>query len=316
MSNEKKSIGGSGSVPTGNFNLYTGLGVLKVLTVNPTGDEYEKITGHKLPFDLKYDELKDSKDRTIRKLRFLCKNVKMDFYVFVDFFIGTVPITDKTGKKFKFIDRLGRISYFIDDLQNISPKFEFDQASARKLYLGEDVLTVFLQRLAGYDSRQKDANWIQDMKNLGLSYDNIYKYKLDPLKALLTEFADNDWYVTMLLVVNTVEKDTEKGKEIKNYQAVEINENIIYSHQRLDPTEELEASNWAIQKLIAYEAAQKAEGRAVTKNWYSITLQIFNKEQCRNYVVNDTTVVASSTTATSVKEVDFTDFEDDEDLPF
>ena len=48
-------LGGSNSNTTSSYVPFTGLGSVRVLAVNPSKEQYEKITGRELSFPLTYD---------------------------------------------------------------------------------------------------------------------------------------------------------------------------------------------------------------------------------------------------------------------
>lgn len=262
-------IGGSGNKSS--YTPYTGLASVKVLCVNPTNEEYERITGSAFPSELKYDPImgEDGKKES-QLLNFLVHEPITNTFAFLPVFLSKSNVTTKDGKKSKYIDKLGQISYFIDDINNISSKFRFDIVSATPLKKGQESLTVLLQRLFGYKSNSPGANWAEDMKNCKADIVTLYNNKVSGLNELLKEAYDSDYSVIVLFSV--------REKDGKYYQSVENNPDLIWSNQGDD------IPNYCYKDMKEKQDEQNKAGYPLTKNLYTFKFQKFNLEECANYV--------------------------------
>ena len=89
----------------GKYMPFTGLGVAKVLAVNPSNELYEKITGRAIPYELTYDARKEEDGSLNFPYNFLTYNEEAG-YNFIRFSVSNKVQTSQTGKT-NFIDIKG-----------------------------------------------------------------------------------------------------------------------------------------------------------------------------------------------------------------
>ncbi len=307
-------IGGSNEAKTSSYSPITGLGAVKVLAVNPSNADYTEITGRELPYNLDYDKRDltiGETDITIQPINFLVYNQTYNIFEFIRFNIGNKEITTKKGDKFKFIDNLGTISYYIDDVSNISSKFNFNANSCRKLMFGEDDLHVFLQKLVRYNPRSKEANWMADLNSNGINYKNLYNNNLAGLNKFIKWVnTTNNFSVGVLFTVSVRTK--EDGTDIIN-QHIESRSDLFYISAYDIATDEHYIPDGAFSALEKYIDKQEEAGYPITKRFYTINL-----DKC-----TDITKTVNYKEAPSMKAVEDIDLStgssldsDDDDFPF
>jgi hypothetical protein len=307
MSNK---IGGSGN-KSGGYTPYTGLASVKVLMVNPTNEDYERVTGSAFPVDLKYDPIVGADGKKEKQLlNFLVHEESTNTFAFLPIFLSKLDVATKDGKKFKFIDKLGQISYYIDDPKNISSKFKFDESTAVKLKQGQESLTVLLQRLFGYKSSAKGANWMADIKNSKADAATLFQGQVGGINTLLKDAYESDYSIVVLFSV--------REKDGKYYQSIENNPELIWSNQGS------EIPNFCYKAMKERQDEQAKAGYPLSKNLYTFKFQPFTLEECANYhpsddseEVNGAEVEGSSLSGFEVShKAASLDFPEDDDDPF
>lgn len=242
-----------------------------------TNDEYEKITGRKAPFDLTYEPItRDIAGKTVDiiPVNVLCYQPDFDRYEFFRMGVAKAPITNKDKTKFKFVDSLGRISYYLDKPENISPNYSFDSTTARTLFYGEDIYHTFMQMLFKYSYASDEADWMKDLASNSAGIDTLLQGDFTGLRGLITYARDNDHSVGVLFTVRVREKDgkTQYVQNIESY-----NQELIYLTNTVDGEHTIPSS--AHHALIKYEERQQETGYSVTKNLYSRgKIKAFNKD--------------------------------------
>lgn len=265
-------IGGSDS-KQGSYTPYTGVGAVRLHKVNPTKKEYKDIVGNEPPFELDYSKRKGFSEDNVRPLVFVYERLIDNTFGMFTIYLSDAAITTKKGDKFKFVDALGRISYYLDDVKNISPKFEFLADNSRKLFRGEDSLCMLIQQLTRYSPKSEDANFMADLKKVGANYSTLFKGDVKGLNKILDHFLEKDFGICLLFTV--------KEKEGKQIQKVSTQDNHFF--YTVDVGEGPIVPTNAIRYFNALHEDQMKQGYPLSKDFYTINLQPFDKKDCLNY---------------------------------
>lgn len=128
--------------------FYQGIGNFKVLAVNPTKEQFEKVAGIELNNEPEYVNI-NLGDRTMNKVVFLVKNFDLDILTRVEFLISDEHRVSQNGKT-QFINAQGSTAWD-EDLESLknNPKMSwFDSSTARPAYEGEELLINFIKAWA------------------------------------------------------------------------------------------------------------------------------------------------------------------------
>lgn len=206
---------------TGSFTKYEGFGISKVLAVNPTKAELEKILGREIANEPVYVD-KDANGIDRVKLSFVMQTVPEKNNGIETITIGNLWLKKQTrvsqAGKTQMIDKYGNCKWlFKEDLN--SPIDAFDNASARPTCNGEEEFIDFLRTLANIDRAikyNKDTNtWSFIDGNLAdceCRIDNMAKLfagDVSEIRAALADVPNNT--INALYYVSTT-----NGKEYQN----------------------------------------------------------------------------------------------------
>ncbi len=172
----------------GNFKMYMGIVLMKVLCVNPNKNKLLSM-GRNVTEEPNYS-LQDNKGT---RVDFYLETLDSEVKTKVSFFVNNNDITSKTGKNV-WIDKYGKTTIYMDESSYNSNSFEttdsdgktvktFDKASARKCKEGEDLLTGFLKSLS---RAKKDQECRLD------TIDAIAKGDITELETLLENIPNNN----------------------------------------------------------------------------------------------------------------------------
>lgn len=273
-------IGGSQQELKGGYQLLTGIGEVNVITVNPTKDEYKEITGNELPYDLNYGTVEFS-DAKFTPLKFLVFNQEYNKYDFVNMLIGHTPMTTRDGSKFKFIDKLGQITYFAESAESISnnPKVSFYKEIIRKILPGEEELHHFLQSLIRYSSNADEANWTEDVTNIGITPENLIKGDVTGIRKLLDFATQQGNAVGVVYTVQSKEKLNDEGEPtIRYYQDIAVRNHPFFW---IDDNGIPNGAYKHLKKL--YEEGEASGYPLFRDRFFTFKLQPFVLEECYNY---------------------------------
>jgi hypothetical protein len=131
---------------TGKYNLYTGIGTVLPLALNPTNEEYAKIAGRELPFTLSYEPYEDGKIPN----KLLVKEITSGNLYFITLFSSKDVATTKAGDKFIFVNKSYRYTSWVDDPKNVNEKMNYDATDCRKSFTGEEIIMMFIKNVIGY----------------------------------------------------------------------------------------------------------------------------------------------------------------------
>lgn len=96
----------------------------------------------------------------------------------IGFHFSTIYLTKNEaakadGSKFKFINKFGEMTYFIDDVKNLSEKYNFRNEGVRKAYQGEEDLYAAIKSYVNHD-RKDEVGFLQRLEDNGMTYKDIY----------------------------------------------------------------------------------------------------------------------------------------------
>lgn len=299
-------IGGANKEPKRWINL-TGVGSVQPVAVNPTNEQYLKITGNEMPFELKYD-VTELSEVQYRPVKILVHNHQYNVFAFANFWISNQDEVSKKGDKVNSMDPKGVMTYIPVDGSGVDYTW-FDAAEATPLKRGEASLHNFLQILVKYDQKAEEANWRMDLLEAGITADKIFADDLTGLQALI------DWSNTqdvgdsgakghqigvLFEVRKTAKTDKETGEEVEgqfNYNQVVNNRNFFYA------SADGNIPQGAFKRLQKIRDDQEAAGYQVTKNLWTFTLQEFNEATCEGNAPEDTAEGAPDGKASPMKWV-------------
>lgn len=161
------------------YSLYTGITNVKVLALNPTTEEFAKITGRELPFPLTYDK----NEKGSVKFNILIQEPTSESFHLVPMYVGGEQKINE-GKKGIFVDANFKFGWMYPDKTGLSEKVSLDVKSARLLASGEGSLIGFLKAVFMTDNKE---SLLDDLKTYNLSYDDILKGKVKAFNTVLKQ---------------------------------------------------------------------------------------------------------------------------------
>lgn len=274
----------------------TGLGVVKVVAVNPTNEEYKTITGKEIAYTLEY-EVKENSNMDNREeypVRLLVHNEEKNIFEFINFSVSSSDDVASTGSV-RFIDSKGNMTWAkdIDTIKNNDKMSWFDSSNARPLKAGEYSLYTFIKVLTGYDSRAEGANFLNEMEKNGITAGNIFAGKIGGLVKLMKWTNESNYGIS---VVFTVEEKVKDGNTY-DVQRIMANPDCFFYSDLDESTKQRTVSKYAykaFEKLVKGSDTQKALN---IKGYTTYKLQDYKKEDCFNVEPSDE--APTNTTATS-----------------
>lgn len=268
-------IGGKDSKKdVGGFSMYTGLGAIQLLAANPTTEEYKAITGKDPYLDLDYTKRDGYNDDTVRPLNFLYKRVVDSTYGLLAISLSNKVVASKTGKN-KFVDSVGRVSYYLDSVNKISPKFKFDAENCRKVFYGEEQYLQIVKCLFRYSPTSPEANLLADLQENEADIKSIYSGNYKGINKLIKSLDPQDFGISVLFTV--------KSKEENFYQRVATNPETIGIAFPMPTESTLVVPSRHIELVRKIHHKQVEEGYSISKDLFTIELQKFVLEECINY---------------------------------
>ena len=161
------------------YSLYTGITSVKVLALNPTSEEYTKITGKELPFPLSYEK----NDNGSVKFNILVQEPTSESFHLVPMYVGGEQKINE-GKKGIWVDSNLRLGWMYPDKTGLSEKVTLDVNSAKLVSSGESSLIGFLKAVF---MTNKDESLSNDLKSFNLSYEDILKGKVKAFNNVLQQ---------------------------------------------------------------------------------------------------------------------------------
>lgn len=224
----------------GNFKKYEGFGISKVLTVNPTKTELEKILGREIANEPTYVD-KDANGVERVKLSFVLqtvpdKNAGIDIITIGNLWLKKQIRVSQSGKT-QMIDKYGTTKWLTKDEMK-SPVEAFDTASARPACNGEEEVTNFLRTYLNLHQAikyNKDTNvWSfveGDLTDCECRLDDIAKLftgDVSEIKNVISSVPEN--------TINTLYYVSQN--EDKEYQNVCLNKIASIYARNLNPVKD------------------------------------------------------------------------------
>lgn len=195
-----KKVGGEGG---GNYSPFVGLGSAKLICVNPSNEQYEKITGRAMPYELKYD-VQSNEDGSKRYLYRILTHSEEAGYNFIDLSVTDKMEQSQAGNS-RFIDFKGNSTWgaSLDAISSNEKMSWFSSDKARPAKVGEvDIINLIIAFLR-YSSKEADSQLMVDLKS-SYKIDSMVDQKavVAGLNKLFSDYKNN--MVTLLYVVKEV----------------------------------------------------------------------------------------------------------------
>ena len=239
---------GKESTESGEFKRYIGVAPVRVLAVNPTKSEQEKLYNTTLDKDPEYVGNVNVNGKDVQNVRisFVVKTDEekcgIDMTTNVTFFLQNAPRMGSQSGKYQIIDKYGRTAWATEEdikakqipvYSNGKPA-NID-ADYRQAYVGEEELTNFIKNYLNIPNVQKyvDGEWklVDNPSECEARLDKIadyFKGNFAELKSIISLQPNNK--IKVMFGVRT----SEDGKE---YQAVYTRmtlKNGVSDYSRLD----------------------------------------------------------------------------------
>lgn len=279
----------------------TGLAVVKPLFVNPTNEDYKRLTGRDLPYTLEYvvKENSNINNREEFPIRILVHQLEKDVFEFVNFNVSNIKDVAQTGSK-RFMDSKGNMTWSqsLETIQSNPNMSWFDSSNTRELFVGEYELYSWIQKLVSYDTRAEGANFKDEMTNAGITSDALFKGNTSGLQKLIDWSNKQGYALGMLFFVDEKVKDgnTNYNQKLASYP-VEL---FFYTDEKDGVRTISNYSYKAMEKLIKGDES-KGQKPVTIKGLYTYKLQDFDKETSLGGAPTTTIAnsVSNGTTASS-----------------
>lgn len=207
----------------GNFAKYVGVASVKILAVNPTMNEWNKVTGGNMQKEPEYISTTNEGIKQAR-ITLLVQPKDTEVVIPVTFWFRKAPIQGTQSGKFQIIDKYGRTAWATkEDIEAKQiPQYSNGPANIdidyRRIVSGEAQFTDFLKaylNIPALSYRDKNGNVIinPNPSDCEARLDNIMKIfdgDFSEIKKILSYQKEN--YVKMLFGV----KVTDDGKEYQD----------------------------------------------------------------------------------------------------
>ena len=279
-----KKIKGKNASTGGGSKLVTGLYPSTIVAINPSVKEYNEITGSSKENEFVYEKRENSfTNEMVRPIILLIKNEETGAFVIKFLEVGLNPVVTKDGKKSKWIDNKGNITYYCEkyEICATNPKMEWANYGKmhHQLVTGEEVLLKVLMNYMKYDSTTEESNLIDVFTSDGLTMENIFNGNLDPLKSLVKDMNDNGHKIVFPYVVK------ESTKDEKTY----YNQDVLVSSELIFPaSSEGSILSSSLNRMESIYQKKKNDGYVITNKWFTIEPQDFNLSDCLNEVPKET----------------------------
>jgi hypothetical protein len=279
----------------------TGLAVVKPLFVNPTNEDYKRLTGKDLPYTLEYvvKENSNINNREEFPIRILVHQLEKDVFEFVNFNVSNIKDVAQTGSK-RFMDSKGNMTWSqsLETIQSNPNMSWFDSSNTRELYVGEYELYNWIQKLVSYDTRAEGANFKDEMTNAGITSDALFKGNTSGLQKLIDWSNKQGYALGMLFFVDEKVKD---GNTIHNQKLASYPVELFFYTDEKDGVRTISNYSYkAMEKLIKGDES-KGQKPVTIKGLYTYKLQDFDKETSLGGAPTTTIAnsVSNGTTASS-----------------
>ncbi len=255
----------------------TGLAVVKPLFVNPTNEDYKRLTGKDLPYTLEYvvKENSNINNREEFPINILVVQPEKEVYDFQRFNIGNTKDVAQTGSK-RFMDSKGNMTWSqsLETIQSNPNMSWFDSSNTRELYVGEYELYNWIQKLVSYDTRAEGANFKDEMTNAGITAESLFKGNTSGLQKLI-DWSNKQGYALGQLWL--VEEKIKDGNTIYNQKLASYPVELFFYTDEKDGVRTISNYSYkAMEKLIKGDES-KGQKPVTIKGLYTYKLQDFDK---------------------------------------
>jgi len=267
------------------YSLYTGVCAMALKQINPTNDQYLKITGKELPFALDYIETPEGKF----PLRFLLEvkhtnsaGLGVGTYISANLYVSKDREQNKDKTKTLFVNSKGQFAYLSNDGSAESNMDWYDKTDIRAAYTGEKDLSLILQKLCAF-TKEDDYTALDEVIK------SFYKkFDIGKLNALVKtvptgmSISNGECGIVGMLSVSV---NPETGKKT---QRVIVKEGYIMSTD-VDAEMNIKASDWAVEQISKRLGKDRAAGYAPKDN-VSITFQEFNAHTQETELIDESEI--------------------------
>jgi gas vesicle protein len=274
----------------GTFNYYTGICALKIRKINPTNEQYLKITGRELPFTLEYEENVEGKF-PIRILAEISstdsKNTGVGTFVFPAIYVSKDVAMNKDKDKTMFVNKKGQYAYLNNDGTGEANMDWFDKEGIRPAYVGERDLSLVLSKMLALT---KD----DDYSIVEAQVTNFFKkFNTDKLNTLINTTPDGMSLTNGecgIVGMLSVSVNPDSGKKT---QKMIIKEGYIMATE-VDPEMKVSVSLYAKDRIAKSLEKDKNSGYAPKDN-VSVNFRVFEDK-----IVEEVETVDEDDTATDL----------------
>lgn len=276
---------GSNTSGSGRTKLYTGMTAYKFLALNPTKSEIETLIGKEYKLNVNYETVEFS-GRVFRPIEIWLQDVNNYMEpVTMRFLIGRDDDITQTGT-IRFVNDKGvfTMSKSEQALRDNPRQAWYTDHPFRIAKVGENELYTFMQKLMRYNNFDKEAAFMRDAVNLGITPENLFDNKLEGLLKFFNWCNENNNSIVLVAAVRSTSKIVEGKENVYFNQTLVTNPNYFYT------TSTGEVSN----KSIEHIRGEIAKGNRITKYLFTVEFQPFVKEECINDVPATTISSGSS----------------------
>lgn len=293
----------SGSNSFKSYVPYTGLASFKVVAVNPSNEEYLKITGKELPYELTYDTRDNyylDTQKPARPVNFLLHNEELNIYEFARFNIFKEK--DVTSKGSLRVMNQQGIPTFTSSIEALKTNDAMKWYSTDKVVVLEKglfELYSFIQKWVKFDNRAKDVDFLSDMESNGITAEKLFKGDFSGLKSVIKWANDNKFTIALPLVVRKREKD---DKVMFIQEIFSANPEVYFMTDKNG-----NVTTKSVEKFQEIHEKKVSQGFKITSRLFTFGLQPFVESECINYEPEQT---GSNWADVGVEQ------ENNDDLPF
>lgn len=266
-----------GTAEKTSYQPYTGMAAFQVIAVNPSKDRIEQIIGRQYPLEVNYEQKDDINGNKVFPIEFWVFNKELGITDRVTFQIGNSDVKSQSGN-YQFINDKG-ISRYAQSIEDANSKYEKMAPFVRTMKIGEEALYRFMHCAMSYKPSSKDANFLEDCVNAGITPDKLFAGELDGLNEFIDFVNSKSRRIGLVLGVKQKEKVLEDGNKItQNRQVILNNPDYFFTlaSGRVD--------QYNINQLTEVVADKQKNNQSLGTALFTISLQEFKKDDCINTV--------------------------------
>jgi len=167
---------------------FAGVTNFKVLAVNPTNEQYEKLTGKKPAYELKYEK----NDESLVGMQVLVQEANTGMFMFGQFSYGSKPVVKQDGSKKEYINSELQTAWLES---KEAETFEwFGKEGRTELWTGEKSVLALVKAIVQFNP--KTEKLAEVFKQHGLKLSDFRKFDFKALNNLLAKKVSADIPVT------------------------------------------------------------------------------------------------------------------------